>query len=250
MSYESFAYLYDRLMVEAPYDEWLEFFERTAKVFNVENNRILEVGSGTGELLLRLCERGYEVCGVDLSTDMLSVAREKLYGNGYQPFLVEQDMRELDLGMTFSSILVFCDSLNYLLSEEDVLQAFCQFYSHLDVSGLLLFDVHSVNKIEQGFMNQTFADAGEEISYIWQSFVSKAEYGVEHELTFFVRRSDDVFERFEELHIQRTFSIEKYKELLERAGFVVLKIVADFEHEVSEESERIFFVAQKQETVK
>lgn len=250
MSYESFAYLYDRLMDEAPYDKWLAFFERAVEEYDVGKQPILEVGSGTGELLLRLCERGYEVSGVDLSAHMLSVARDKLQVNGYQPLLIEQDMRHLELGSTFASILVFCDSLNYLLTEDDVFQAFKQFHLHLETGGLLLFDVHSVNKIANGFIDQTFADAGEDISYIWQSFSGKEENSVEHELTFFVREPNGYYERMEEFHVQRTFSIDIYESLLEKAGFVVEKVIADFEHQVTEESERIFFVAKKKESTK
>lgn len=250
MSYEAFAYLYDRLMDEAPYDKWLTFFEQIAKEYRISDQPILEVGMGTGELLLRLCKQGYKMSGVDLSADMLTVAQDKLNANGYQPLLIEQDMRQLELGETFAVILVFCDSLNYLLSEEDVLQAFQQFYSHLDAGGLLLFDVHSVDKVSHGFVNQTFADAGEEISYIWQSFKGELENSVEHELTFFVEQSDGRYERFEELHVQRTFSIDTYRSLLEKAGFIVEKIIADFEHEVTKESERIFFIAQKKESAK
>ncbi|WP_100372220.1 class I SAM-dependent DNA methyltransferase [Bacillus sp. FJAT-45037] len=246
MSYQAFATLYDRLMADAPYDEWVTVLKRALAVDSLQGVSLLDVGCGTGELLVRLANQGADVTGVDLSNEMLVVAREKCMAAGVSPLLLHQDMRDLEVLGEFDAVTVFCDSLNYLETEKSVLAAFASLHKQLTQNGLLLFDVHSTTKMEQGFIGQTFADADEEISYIWHSFEGEHLYSVEHELTFFVRSEEGTYHRYDELHKQRTFSVEQYVTWLEEAGFSLEGVTADFgEEHPTDESERIFIVARK-----
>ncbi len=70
---------------------------------------------------------------------------------------------------------------------------------------------------------------------------------MEHDLTFFLKDNDtDQYERFDEFHIQRTYSVNDYSKWLKEAEFEILTITADFTKDApTEESERIFFVCQK-----
>ncbi len=247
MTYNGFAYLYDQLMQEAPYDKWFCFFENTVKRYQPESKTVLDVGCGTGSILLKLAKSGYQPTGVDLSADMLTVANEKLLKENYAVPLYEQNMTSLPNIGLFDVIIVFCDSLNYLSTEEEILSAFKSFYNQLNREGLLLFDVHSLYKINKVFVDATFALEDDEISYIWRSFIGEYENSVEHELTFFVKKDSGLYERIDELHKQRTFPVNTYQKLLEEAGFHLLETVADFEigNPISDTSERIFFIAKK-----
>lgn len=241
MSYSRFATVYDALMQDAPYDEWEAYLQKEAKA-----GSLLDIGCGTGELAVRFARAGFHVTGIDLSEDMLAIAREKAEANRVTIPLFKQDMRELDSVGTFETAVIFCDSLNYLETEEDVKQTFQSVFSYLKDDGLFLFDVHSVYKINHVFLEQTFADAAEEISFIWNAFPGEHADSVEHELTFFVQLENGQYERFDELHSQRTFTPEKYAEWLKEAGFNVEAITADFTNDSpSTQSERIFFKAKK-----
>ncbi|WP_209122966.1 class I SAM-dependent methyltransferase [Alkalihalobacillus sp. BA299] len=245
MNYEQFAYLYDQLMKDAPYDEWLTFTEKMLQTYLPEARELLDVGCGTGELMLRLAKAGYDVTGVDLSSDMLMVASEKLEAAKLNASFYEQDMRRLEGLGPFDAILTYCDSLNYLASPEEVQMAFSSFYQALKGEGLLLFDVHSCFKMDTVFAGQVFADDEENVSYIWKAFEGERPHSVEHDLTFFVRNEDKSYSRYEEFHQQRTYPIEQYNQWLIEAGFTIVNISADFGQELSEESERIFFIAKK-----
>ena len=110
---------------------------------------------------------------------------------------------------------------------------------------MFLFDVHSTHKIDHVFQSQTFADAAEDISLIWNAFPGEAANSVEHELTFFIRTENGLYERFDELHQQRTFPPDLYKKWLNEAGFIEA-VTADFTNDApTNESERIFFKAKK-----
>jgi len=247
MSYQSFAYLYDSLMDEAPYEEWMDYFLRMKSKYHPNGNKVLDLACGTGSMTIRLAKAGIDVTGVDLSEDMLAVAHEKLTSEGYQIPLFHQDMTDLNEIGKFDIAIIFCDSLNYLKNEEDVQKTFQSIYDVLNQDGLLLFDVHSTYKTDYVYPDQTFAYDGDEIAYIWNSFSDDLPHSVIHELTFFVLdETTNQYERIEETHYQRTFSIEQYENWLKMAGFTVLEIKEDFgRYPVSPNSERIFFAAKK-----
>lgn len=245
MSYQHFALLYDELMMDAPYENWLHFIMNNITKYGNGCKRLLDLGCGTGTLSIPLAVQGYNVTGIDLSEEMLAIAHAKSIEASVQIAYFQQDMRELDGFQPFDVIGVFCDSLNYLKTEEDVEITFRNIYDHLLPGGLLLFDVHSIYKMENIFIGQTYCSNEEEISYIWNCFAGEQPYSVEHELTFFVKE-DDSYDRYDEVHYQRTFPVETYKQWLEKAGFELLGISADFtEEKPTESSERIFFTAKK-----
>lgn len=247
MSYERLAFIYDLLMADVPYKQWLQFFQREIAAYNIKGNRVLDIGCGTGEFTIMLAKNGYEVTGVDISTEMLMVAREKAERNGVHLPLFEQNMAELEGLGSFDIATIFCDSLNYLSSPEDVQQTFQRVYNHLNTDGLLLFDVHSPYKIEKVFINETFTLVEDDVAYIWECFPGETKYSVEHELTFFVKENEtEKYERFEEIHVQRTYDEEQFREWLTGAGFDVLRVTADFTDQAPHPTaERLFFTCQK-----
>lgn len=247
MSYEQFAYLYDELMQDAPYDEWVRFVKEKLVQYQVSGKDLLDLACGTGELSVRFAKEGFSVTGVDLSADMLAVAQAKAQEEGLQIPFFEQDMANLEGHEEFDIIGIFCDSLNYLQSDDDVINTFKSSYNHLKDGGIFFFDVHSLYKISDVFINQSFTLAEEHLSYIWNSFAGDSPNSVEHELSFFVLdEKSGQYNRFDELHYQKTYPVQQYSEWLEQAGFELLEISADFKNqEPQEQSERIFFISRK-----
>jgi SAM-dependent methyltransferase len=247
MTYGRFAYLYDRLMEDIPYDKWLQVLEKYSTKYKVEGKRLLDVACGTGELSCRFAMQGFQVTGVDLSEDMLAVATAKAEAEGLRIPFYQQNMAELEVMDKFNLITIFCDSINYLSSEQEVIQTFNGVANHLTEDGLFLFDVHSEHKMENIFKDQTFTHIDEDICYIWNCFQGEFPLSVEHELTFFVSDSSRrKYDRVEEFHFQRTFPIQQYKFWLDQAGFEMLHILGDLENQPpTEETERILFIARK-----
>lgn len=247
MSYEQFAYLYDELMSDAPYDDWVEFVRIRCQKYHQSGGELLDLACGTGELSVRFAREGYQVTGIDLSSDMLSVAQAKAEESGFRIPFFQQNMADLEGQGQFDIITIFCDSLNYLQTEEEVIQTFVNAFEHLNQGGLFMFDVHSLFKISDIFLNQTFALNGEDLAYIWNSFPAETANSVEHELSFFVLdKQTGKYDRYDELHYQRTYPIQQYAEWLKAAGFELLEVTADFQSlEPQADSERIFFVSKK-----
>ncbi|MFC4388434.1 class I SAM-dependent DNA methyltransferase [Gracilibacillus marinus] len=251
MAYSKLAYIYDILMDDAPYDDWQAFVQSMVNKYLPHANKMLDLGCGTGELSNRFTTLGYQVTGVDYSEDMLAYAQEQSNKLQHRVHYIQQDIRLLNGLSGFDVSICLCDVLNYIVTEEDVRSVFNNAYKSLKVDGLFMFDVHSIKHMEESLANQTFAEIYDDVSYVW--FCEKGEEigEVIHDLTFFIQEDGNKYERFDEIHHQRTFSVEIYKQLLKEAGFTLLSMHTDFSMEqdvTPENGERIFFVCQKQES--
>ena len=121
MAYHHFAHIYDQLMKEAPYNAWLAYTEEVLRMNGISPPAVLlDLGCGTGEIALRLSRIGYQVIGVDLSEDMLSVAENKAAADNLAIQWIKQDARSLQ-GFTDIDVCVsYCDVINYVTSEDDL----------------------------------------------------------------------------------------------------------------------------------
>src|SRR5690554_4047983 len=116
MSEEHFASVYDYLMKDAPYTNWIQYTkERLPK-----NSSVVDLACGTGTFLILLQEQGYTVTGMDISQQMLTMADMKLREKNLNIPLMQQDMRNFSGLSNVDEVTLFCDGLNYLLNEKDV----------------------------------------------------------------------------------------------------------------------------------
>lgn len=247
MAYEKLALLYDSFMEDSAYEEWVDYISTYLHRHDISVNQVLDVACGTGRMALKMINKGYEVTGVDLSEQMLAIAQERALLEDARLVLIQQDMRTLELNQTYDLVTILCDSVNYLKDMEDVKKTLEAAATYLREDGLLIFDVHSVHKVDKGFVGHTFSFQDEGQAYIWDSFEGDEPHSVIHELTLFHETESGLYERFDEEHHQRTYAVKDYLAALNDAGFTCIEIYADFTFdEPQEESERWFFFARKQ----
>ncbi|MBO3445368.1 class I SAM-dependent methyltransferase [Clostridium sp. CCUG 7971] len=245
--YKNFAFVYDELMNEVDYDGWVKYIEDIIKSENVKVQNILELACGTGNMTIPLTKKNYDIAAIDISEEMLSVAREKAEKEGVELVLLQQDLAELDFDIpNLDCILCACDGFNYITYDDDLEHVFKKSYELLKKDGLLIFDVSSFYKLSTILGNNMYGENREDIAYMWQNYFDEEENLVEMELSFFIKGEDGKFERFEEVHQQRAYTEDEIIDLLKEAGFEHIKTYADFTFESpSGEDERIFFVCKK-----
>jgi SAM-dependent methyltransferase len=100
----------------------------------------LDVGCGTGRLLLPYLRAGLDIDGCDVSADMIALCREKAESEGLSPKLYVQAMHELDLPRTYGTIFV-CGSFGLGSTRVQDLEALTRFREHLRPGGALLLDI-------------------------------------------------------------------------------------------------------------
>lgn len=240
MKYGKFASVYDGLMEDIPYEKYVEWIAS-----HLQSGSILDLACGTGTLSQLFKEVGFQVTASDLSEEMLTMANQRFQEAGQHIPTLQLSMDNLEGLEGFDAVTIAIDSLNYLETEKQVRQTFSEVYNALNDGGHFFFDVHSIYKVDHIYMDSPFVLDDEDIAYIWHTEAGEYPHSVVHDITFFVRQADH-FERFEEMHEQRTFPISDYRQWLENAGFTIQSVTADFsDEEPDDESQRIFFHAVK-----
>ncbi len=235
------------------YEEMPDFGEPQEKVevteedaLISERNLVLDLGCGTGTITELLYEKGYDMIGVDSSEEMLQIAMDKKFETQSDILYLCQDMRELDLYSTVGTVVSVCDSLNYLLMDEDVIQTFRLVNNYLFPGGIFIFDFNTIYKYEEVIGDTTIAENREECSFIWENFYSCEDHINEYDVTVFERQEDDLYRKFTETHYQRGYSLNEMKAFLEKAGLTFVTAMDEKTHEApTETSERIYVIARE-----
>ena len=107
---------------------------------------VLDVGCGTGRLLLDYLGQGIDIDGVDNSASMLALCRRKAEQLDLAPNLHLQSMAELDLPRRYCTILVPSSSFQLLLDRDKAGRALDAFYRHLEPRGTLAMPIIVMEK--------------------------------------------------------------------------------------------------------
>ena len=145
--YKDFAFVYDELMNEVDYNGWVKYIEDIIKNENAQVQNILELACGTGNLTIPLTKKNYDIAGIDISEEMLSVAREKAEKEGVELVLLQQDIAELDFDVpNLDCILCACDGFNYLTYDDELESVFEKSYELLKDDGVFIFADSGLNE--------------------------------------------------------------------------------------------------------
>ncbi len=246
-AYTSLAPVYDRLNADIDYGAWADYIEHQFALYmGTAPESILDLACGTGCITVELARRGYDMIGVDLSEDMLAVARKKCDGERFRRsvLLIRQDMSELELYGTVNAVVCCLDSLNYLTDTSLLARTFSHVHNYLDPDGLFIFDMNTPAKFENvyGFNSYILEDEG--VLCAWQNAYNKRTKLCDFYLSIFTEDTDGKWLRFDEEQRERCYSLKTVKKLLSEAGFELCSLTSDFNgSEVDADTERWHFVA-------
>ncbi len=251
-AYSNFASVYDQLMDNIPYEEWFKYLHCMLQEFNIEDGIVAELGCGTGNITELMAKAGYDMIGIDNSDAMLDIANEKKTKNNSSSLYLLQDMREFELYGTVKAVISLCDSVNYITEPEDLLQVFKLVNNYLDPKGIFIFDFHPRYYYKAIVADATIAEDRDGISFIWDNFYDDVEDINELALSLFVKESegdgDDagLFRKYEELHLQRGYTLDEMKKLINQSGLEFVTAYDAFtRNQASEECERIYIIARE-----
>ena len=241
MEYEFLAEFYDDL-VNVNYEDIYNFYEVIWDRHGLRPQIVLDLGCGTGNLLPFL-EQKYEVIGVDISEEMLGLAREKA---APETLLLQQDMCELDLYGTVDAVVCSLDCINALADAQEVAEALSRINIFLSAGGLLIFDINSPYKFQKILDGSTYVYDTDEVYCVWQSDMLKEEACCLFTLDFFVPDGTGRFLRRREEQVQQIYDVTQMSAIVERSGLELIAVYGDLATQPPEpEEERIYFVARK-----
>lgn len=245
-SYNSFAEYYDALTEDARYAARCEYILETARRFNHDPGKTLDLACGTGSLTLELWKRGVDVFGADGSVEMLSEAVAKCSEAGADILFVRQEMQALEPSMPIDTCVCTLDSLNHLTDEADVQSTFDGVARKLRDGGLFIFDVNTVYKHRVVLADNVFVTESDRVFCVWQNFPRENDI-VDISLDFFEERNG-VYHRSCEDFSERAYSEQALRGMLEKAGFEVLSVCGDLSFDPpAEDEQRVIFTARKRE---
>ncbi|MDD6075013.1 MAG: methyltransferase domain-containing protein, partial [Clostridium sp.] len=195
-AYTGFAAVYDMFMDNIPYEEWSRYLISLLKEYGAEDGLVLDLGCGTGSITELLAAAGYDMIGVDLSEEMLQIAMEKKYESGHDILYLRQDMREFELYGTVRAVVSICDSMNYILEQDDLVKVFSLVNNYLDPGGIFIFDLNTEYKYGTLLGNSTIAEDREESSFIWENTYDEEERINEYDLSIFIREEGDLYRKY------------------------------------------------------
>lgn len=243
--YSDFAAVYDSLMLNADYEKRAKYIEKLFKKYGKMPTLMLDLACGTGEFSAAFTKKGVEVIGVDISEDMLSIAREKAFDEGLDILYLCQAAQDLDLYGTVDGAICCLDSLNHITKKSELEKAIQKVSLFLEPKCLFIFDVNTPYKHKNVLANNTFVLENEEVYCVWQNEYNEKTVSTDITLDIFVE-GEGVYERFTENFSERAYEITDLEELLKNSGFEVLGVFDDLtENPLTEKSERAIFVAKK-----
>ncbi|MEX0820952.1 MAG: class I SAM-dependent methyltransferase [Rhodothermales bacterium] len=241
--YSVLAVGYDVVMSHVDYELWAEYVQKLLDEHAPAAETVLELGCGTGSFAIELLSRHpYRYLATDASEMMIKVARRKA-----------EELEEVDLRFDLAdftnfrvdtrvdAILLLYDGLNYLLETDDIRRLFTCTYRALQPGGVFVVDQstpsNSVN-------NERFFEDSNEVEDF--SYVRCSRYDAE---THLHRTELDITvgeRRFTERHVQRAYSLEEIRALIDEVEFTVEACYDGFSMDAATEaSERAHWVLRR-----
>lgn len=141
--FKDYAKYYDLLYQDKDYLKETDYLDNLIKEYSFDSKLILELGSGTGKHAILLSEKGYNLTGIDFSSDMVELANNRLakekINRDSVKFLVG-DAKTVNLNTKFDVVLSLFHVVSYMNTNKDIINMFKTVSNHLDKDGLFIFD--------------------------------------------------------------------------------------------------------------
>lgn len=250
-AYSGFAQIYDAYMHPEDYKRWYHGVNDLIKEYGRPTKQILELACGSGSFSILLAKAGYDVIGLDLSEEMLMIAKDKALTERVRIGFFQQDMVAYELNQQFDAVVSICDGMNYVLEDKDMEMLFNRVYHSLREEGVFIFDISSYYKLKYILGETTIAESQEKSAFIWENFYDDQRKLLSFELSVFTEEKG-LYKRNDEVHEQRAYKIADIKRLSSEYFQLMVVLTDDFQSvkvetydEDMTENERLFFVLKK-----
>lgn len=244
--YSSLAKAYDALNLGCDYDKLADFLD--SEINENESSKtslVLDLACGTGKIAFRLRDKGYDMTGIDLSEEMLSVAREESYKKGATDILwLCQDMTDFELYGTVDACVCCLDSINYLTKLKDVEKCFKLVYNYLIPNGVFVFDINTPYRFKEIYGCNDYILESEDTVLAWQNEYNEKSKICTFYLSIFTENSDGSYTRNNEIQKEKCYSRKQIEGLLKSCGFELISVYGDLDKKSAEETdEKWYFTA-------
>jgi SAM-dependent methyltransferase len=219
--YSKFAGVYDKMGSDEFSVKMFNYTQRILSKLRYHPRSVLDLACGTGTAAVRWAHKNIVTYGVDGSADMLAVARKKAQREKVKLHLSQQPLTSFALDNPVDLVTCYFDSLNYLLSLPELHRCFTHVHDALYPNGYFIFDVNTPEAMKVIWGAEVYADATDDLAWVWKNcYFPKAKRAEVH-ATFFVKQ-DGRWDRFDEIHAERGYTATEIRAALRDAGFKVV----------------------------
>lgn len=217
-AYDDFAWVYNRYWGQ-------NFSSRVVSVFESlvtlpPQARLLDVACGSGQFAHHMTEKGYQVTGIDGSEELLKFARE----NAPAAEFIHADARDFHLPAHYHAATAFYDSLNHLLSLEELKAVFGNVYRALLGGGWFLFDLNTADSYEKNWRGSFNIVQADHVIAIQSNYRAAEKMGIFEAAIF--RLEDDGRWRRQDIQLtQKCYEIDEIVSALKEVGFHDLQTI-------------------------
>ena len=243
--YSIFADFYDELMYDVDYKKRTSYLMKLFKKYGKAPTLLLDAACGTGGFSNEFAKLGIEVIGVDMSEEMLSIARESAMEQGNDILFLCQRLEELDLYGTVDGAVCCLDSLNHITDYNTLCKAIKRISLFLEKDKLFIFDVNTEYKHKEVLGNNVFVIDRDDVYCVWANKYNPKNNKTDIMLDFFVKEGEN-YSRFNEEFSERAYSKEQLEKAIKNAGLEIVGIFDDMtEKPVTDTSERAIYETRK-----
>ena len=243
-AYKNLAVSYDRLTNDVDYAAVVAFYDKILEQEGVTPRTVVDLACGTGSVTALLAQKGWQVTGVDMSEDMLTVAWDKTQNMKNPPRFVCQPLQRLHLPRGVDLAVCALDSLDYITDPADCATAITRVYRALNPGGIFIFDVNTPEKLK-AMDGQVFLDEDDDVYCVWRGEFDDDTNICSYGMDLF-QRSGEVWTRSFEEHREYAYSQEQLVRYLKNAGFTHIRVYGDRTMEQpSPTDQRIYIKARK-----
>jgi SAM-dependent methyltransferase len=244
--YRGLADIYDYLVAGVDFEGWIDYVESIIKKFSCKPDTVLDLACGTGNTIIPFARRGYQSYGLDISPEMIEMARLKTRDEGLDIKFSVQDIRDFALPESMDLVTCFHDGLNYIINEEDVKKVFSCVYGCLAPGGMFIFDLNAVSWIGETAPGPVVIEEPD-LTIIYETAHNREDGLWSVVITGFVREGE-LFRKFTETHCERGYNPKIINELLSATGLETLGLYDAFTFsDIHQGSRRHFYVTRKPE---
>lgn len=241
-NYKELSKIYDFMMSGVDYEAWADYVLGAAKRFGCAPKTVLDLACGTGSTTLPLAARGLDATGLDLSGEMLAIARSKAAEAGLEVAFAEQNMLELDFPKPFDMVVSFQDGINYLTGEGDFDRLAAAVDGVLNPGGLFLFDLNRVDHYSDS--DTTVVDL-DDMYLVYENNYNAATRIWHIKLTGFLQEGE-LYRKFEEVHEEKNHDFDEVKAALAAHHMEVAAVWRMFyEEDATDDIARVLVIARK-----
>lgn len=248
-NYFALSAVYDKLNADLNYNAWAAYIDAKIKAHSdIPVSLVLDLCCGTGTMTMALDALGYDMTGVDLSPEMLQIARDKAAAAGRSDNILFlcQDMCDFELYGTVQAVVSCLDSLGHLDGKADLERVFRLVHNYLEPGGIFCFDLNSPYKFKNIYGVNAYVLEDEGIYCGWQNVYDPSTRICDFYTSVFTENEDGTYTRRDDYEREYCFTQKEVEKLLGKCGFALVSVDGDIDGStVEKDTERLYFTAKR-----